>query len=434
MMDIEKMLREKKKQYDAIEVPEEMEERLRNALQGQKISKKIPWNTKYIAAILALFIFMGYHFDTFAYYGKRIMGYDKIMSESLKDLNKMGKGQEIEKSYIFKNGIELTLDGIMVDDNQMLVFFRIKNVDEDSFHYHEKVKLKGLFKNYWMKSAVGVYEVDHEGEVMFIATFETPWLFERSLTFQYTMREDDYQETAELSFKLDRNKAMRHTIKQNLNQIVKVEGIEVNLEKITATPTQTLVEGKINNLVELVKEQLSGDQTRITDMDLKLLADGKEVEQQGSSMSTNMKGYTFSIMFEPLPQDLEKLEIQLQGLSVVRRPNLAINLQKNQLPQVITYDDREIRIENVRVQEGNIYITIETEEDMSVLDVDLKEDGKRLKFIRTDTIGYDKKMDGTIIHKRDIIFEGKGEDLELMIGTIIYTAEIQDMIFPIQVQ
>ncbi|SNS12744.1 protein of unknown function [Anaerovirgula multivorans] len=435
-MDIEKMLQEKKKEYDHIEAPMEMEERLRSALKRQQYKKRFTWNSKAIAVVLVFFLFVGYHFDTFAYYGKKIMGYDSVMSESLKDLNQMGKGQEIGQSHTFENGIEVILDGIMMDDNQMLAFYRVKNLEEHLHNYHDHMEFKGLFKSYWMKSGMGNYIDDNQEEIVYIAAFDTPWMFERKLTFQYTLGKDDFQETASLSFTLDRNKAMGHTIKQNINKTIEVEEIQVKFEKITATPTQTLIEGSINNLLELVKEQMTGDLTRIGDMNIKLLANGREIRNQGAGMgmSTNMKGYTFRLAFEPLPQNMEKLEIQLEGLSVLRRPNMTIDLLEVELPQVIEYDHREIKIENIRVEKGNTYITIETEEDMTLLDVDLKGDNKSLKFIRTDTIDYDKKLDGTITHRRDIIFEGVEENLQLKIGQIVYTAKLQDNIISVEIK
>lgn len=434
MIDIEKGLQEKKLEYDNIEVPMEMEERLRSALKSQKQKNRSVWSSKYIAAALIFFLFVGYHFDTFAYYSKKIMGYDSIMSDSLRDLNQMGKGQEIGQTHTFENGIEVTLDGIMVDDNQMLAFYRVKNLDDHLHNYHDRAEFGGLFKKYWMKSAVGEYTDDSQEEIVYIAAFDSPWLFERKLVFEYTLGKGDLQETASFSFKLDRNKAMGHSIKQKLNDTVEIEGIEVNFERITATPTQTLIEGSINNLMELAKEQVTGDQTRIAEMNMKLFADGKEIGNQGAGMSTDRKGYTFRVAFEPLPQDIEKLEIQIDALSVLRRPNMTIDLSKNGFPQMIPYDQREIKIENVRLQEGNTYIRIETEENMLLLDVVLEGDNEDLRFIRTDTIDHDKKLDGTITHRRDIIFEGTGENLQLKIGTIIYPAKLQEVIVPVKVK
>lgn len=434
-MDIEKMLQEKKRDYDRIEAPEEMEERLRGALRHQKPRSRCIWNSRFIAAVLVLFVFVGYHFDTFAYYSKRIVGYDGVMSDSLKDLNQMGKGQEIGKSYTFENGVEVTLDAIMVDDNQMIAFYKIKDPNKIMGQHSPLVEFKGFFRSYRMRSGMGEYvENDHQEEMIYRANFETPRIWERRLTFKFSIRSNGLYQEGTIPFVLNRSKAMGHTIKQKIKKTIEIEEIEVNFEKITATPTQTLIEGSINNLLELVREQISGDQTRIARMNIKLLADGKEIGNQGAGMRTDMKGYTFSFSFDPLPQDIQKLEIQLQGLSVVRRPNMTIDLADKGLPYSIEYDNREIKIENIEVINGNTHITVETEESMSLLDVSLSGKDKNLRFIETTPLDYDKKLDGTITYSRIITFEGQGEDLQLTIGKVIYTAELQDAILPIEIK
>lgn len=55
------------------------------------------------------------------------------MSGTLQQLNELGKGQLIDKSYTFKNGVKVTLDGIMLDDNKMIVFFT--NYDSEGNAY-----------------------------------------------------------------------------------------------------------------------------------------------------------------------------------------------------------------------------------------------------------------------------------------------------------
>ena len=74
---------------------------------------------------------MAYQSDTLAFYGKRLIGYDPIMNGTLKQLNQLGKGQSINKSYTYKNGVVLSLDGIMLDDNQCLAYYTIYNRNEN---------------------------------------------------------------------------------------------------------------------------------------------------------------------------------------------------------------------------------------------------------------------------------------------------------------
>lgn len=42
-----------------------------------------------------------------------------------KQLNQLGKGQTIGKSHTFSNGVSLTLDYVMLDENQLLLFYTI---------------------------------------------------------------------------------------------------------------------------------------------------------------------------------------------------------------------------------------------------------------------------------------------------------------------
>ncbi|MCC5911906.1 MAG: DUF4179 domain-containing protein [Clostridiaceae bacterium] len=435
MINIEKMLQEKKKDYDNIEAPEEMEERLRGALRDQKPKVRLRWNSRVLAAVLIMFIFVGYHFDTFAYYSKRIVGYDGVMSDSLKDLNQLGSGQEINKSYTFKNGVEMKLDAIIVDDNQMIAFYRIKDPNKIMGQHSPSVEFKGFLRSYRMRSGMGEYvEDDYQDEMIYMANFETPGIWERRLDFSFSLRGDSFYEEGTIPFTLNRNKAMGHSIKQKLNHKVVVENIEVYFNRIVATPTQTLIEGSMGNRVELLRQEMEGSQKRISNIDVRLLADGKEIASQGWGISTSMKGITFDAIFEPLPLDVEKLEIQLLGLSIMQRPNLIIDITNNTLPQSIKFDNQEIKIENVEVINGNTHITVETEESMLLLDVALSGKDEKLRFRETSPLDYDKKLDGTITYSRVIIFEGEGEDLQLTIGTIVYTAELEDVILPIDIK
>ncbi len=63
--------------------------------------------------------------DTLAYYGKKLIGYDMVMNGTLQELNQLGKGQEIGEAYTFQNGVTLSLDGIMLDGNQLLAFYTL---------------------------------------------------------------------------------------------------------------------------------------------------------------------------------------------------------------------------------------------------------------------------------------------------------------------
>ncbi|NLP44165.1 MAG: DUF4179 domain-containing protein, partial [Peptococcaceae bacterium] len=126
---VEELLEQEKQRIGNLAVPAEMEDRLKAALA--KVPQKNPqrksnFKLKVAAAILVFFLF-SYNLDTFAYYGKQLIGYEKVMNGTLQELNEMGKGQSINKSHTFPNGVKVILDGIMLDDNNLVLFYRIQD-------------------------------------------------------------------------------------------------------------------------------------------------------------------------------------------------------------------------------------------------------------------------------------------------------------------
>lgn len=92
MNDVEAALKDKKKELDGIEAPAELEARLRQALQGGK--RRVVY--KPVAAALIAVLLLTY-----------------------------GRGQEIGRSYTFSNGVEVTIDGIMFDENELVAFYKV---------------------------------------------------------------------------------------------------------------------------------------------------------------------------------------------------------------------------------------------------------------------------------------------------------------------
>ncbi len=117
MREVEKMLNENKNDIDQIKVPKELEERLSSALNNHKPTKaKRKYVKVRIAVAFIAVLLIGYNIDTLAFYGKQLIGYDQVMNGTLKELNELGKGQMIDKSHTFEDGVIITLDGIMIDE------------------------------------------------------------------------------------------------------------------------------------------------------------------------------------------------------------------------------------------------------------------------------------------------------------------------------
>src|SRR4051794_4391442 len=91
--EIEDRLNDEKKHIDSLSAPGDFETRMRSALKAtpQRKVRRIPY-LKIAAVGFLCFILLGYNYNTFAYYGKKLFGFDGIISETMKDLNDKGMG------------------------------------------------------------------------------------------------------------------------------------------------------------------------------------------------------------------------------------------------------------------------------------------------------------------------------------------------------
>lgn len=422
MPEIENMLKKQGKEFNHIEPPPEMEERLRTALEStakRKHPRKM-WFPKAAVVIIALFLF-GYQFDTFAYYGKKLLGYDQVLTGTLKELNELGKGQSIGKSYTFKNGVSVTLDGIMLDDNQMLVFYTVKDprgqMDESDFLI--PMSLKGLFKEYQMQSSQGDMN-EEKTEMKNMFQFQPPLFFERKLTLSFSLEENNQREFGEIPFSLDWDKAMGHSIRKPLRNVLAVDGIKIRFDSLTASPTTTVIKGQIQSIWELAQDKMKGERIRPENMGLKLLANGKEVPGQSSGMRTDMKGITFHQEFDALPRDLQELQLQLVSFAADHDVHEQVELNIKETEKSLEILGQKIVINEVFHKNGDTFIKITTEENVLFTQIDLIIDNKKADLIETTSDQYDKKPDGTILHTRILHFPGSGSKLELDIKSMKY--------------
>lgn len=420
MKDIEAILDRKKANIEQLEVPEDLELRLRKALTRKKPQKK----RGLIAVALVMFLFFSYNFDAIAYYGKKFIGYDEVINGALKDLNEMGQGQEIYKSYTFSNGLEVTLEGIMFDDNQLVAFYSIKG-DKEKLGNLSNITMKGLF-SYYMSSGSGIMN-DSRTEIKWVSNFEPPKFFERNLSFQFSMeKEDSAWEHGEIEFKLDRSKAMGTTIKQSIKQKIELGDNIVNFANITASPTVTIIEGSIDTNLDLYRNSLNNIHPNFQ-IDFELYANGQKIEKKGSGLSSSLKGYTFEGRFEALSKDIEKLELKLVGLTSSKVVDKVITLNNKENIKLL---DRDVTIKQLDVEDEATYITIITDEDVLLEKVYLLIGDDRVPLERTIATpgGLTKHPDGTLTYERTLQFMGQGDNLKLEIGKIRSLEKINETI------
>lgn len=99
MNNVEKRLEEEKHRMESITAPEELEMRLRSALNtaAPRRTKRITPSWKIAAVILLGVVIFGNNYNALAYYGKQLLGFDELIHGTLKQLNDEGMGQIVEK-------------------------------------------------------------------------------------------------------------------------------------------------------------------------------------------------------------------------------------------------------------------------------------------------------------------------------------------------
>lgn len=423
MKEVEKILSEKKIEMDNIEVPEELESRLYKALENSSSAriKKRNWKPV-VAAACVVFLLIGYNFNALAYYGKKLLGYDQVMNGTLRQLNELGKGQPIGKSYTFKNGLTVILDGIMVDENQLLAFYTVKDIkgEIDKANNPRMSSIKGLIKEYNPEGGHGQMN-DEKTEISWIHSFEKPSMFEKTLHLKMDLIENNKIEVGEISFRIDPSKAMGHTLKQNINKTIKSGDTKLHFESIVASPTKTVLYGSMQNIIELAKDQMLGERLRPNNVEIKLIANGQEVDWQGGGMGTDMKGIKFHSEYDALPENLESIKLIIVSFSVDRDVNKKVDVDKDLENDEIEVLGQNIEINKVYESDGSTYITFTTRDDVILTKVGLMVDGERVSLKETISSDLKKLEDGTILHTRTMLFPKTGDKYQLSIEKMTYT-------------
>lgn len=430
MNEAEIVLRRQKEAIDREEVPAEMEERLRDTLMGRRkqLSRRMNWKVTAAAALL-IFSLLGYHADTLAYYGNKLLGYDQIMTGALRELNELGKGQPVGRSYTFRNGTTVTLDGIMLDGNQTLVFYTVGTPagNADKVNVDPFLTIKGMLGEYRMESASGITN-ETNTETKYIALFPPPYFFEKNLELRFSLAADEERENGFIKFTLDRRRAMGYTLKKAVNQTIVADGTSIRFETISASPMSTVLRGTIQTPLELTVDQIRGERIFPGELEISLLADGKEIARRSGGMTTDLKGITFKQEFDALPDGLRELEARLVRFGAEHVVGEQFALPKGELPAAITVLGQSITVNAVREARVDTFVTITSEESVILSKVRLLLDGAEAGLEETIDSSYEKMTDGTILHTRTLHFPGIGEEMRLDIRRMKYAKNYDERI------
>ena len=315
MKKLETILQEKTEEWNTMEAPAEMEDRLRQALQENK--RRMP-SYKPIAAILAVVLLFTYSFDSLAYYGKKFTGYDGMTVGSLKKLNEEGKGQEINKSCTFSNGVTVTIDGFVFDDNHWVFYYKVHcesgNLLEDVLKYNlPQLHAYGISpEGYNLTGGQGT--LMDEQHMSFVDTLEPPRFYEKWMKLEVQLKVENVFETQTIRFTLNRNQAMEKTATVDLKAEARLGDYKILFDKLSASAMSSVISGRIIALTDDALNAFRGETAESAfvtpHLRFDMVSDNGEVSTFSGGQSASGSNISFHSSADALPKDFITLQLK----------------------------------------------------------------------------------------------------------------------------
>ncbi|GGE61313.1 DUF4179 domain-containing protein [Priestia taiwanensis] len=400
MNNIEKRLEEEKKRIQTINAPDDLEMRLRSALHKTKQRKtrrtKFRWSL--IAATLFCTLTIGYHYNALAFYSKKIFGFDSILTDTLKELNDEGMGQIINKEIELADETTFTINGIIADSNQLIMYYTLTNekgldLKNDPITF---ASITGFFTSSSLISSSGLLN-EEKTELKGTMSFGSVNPFAKELTLHFREETKNNQQVERsIDFSYNPNKAMQAKVKQSINKTFKADKGTVTFKSITATPTLTVVKGSLNvDNFDRVNESFEG---------IELIANGEPIELTGSSNSSTLIGDKFEIRYDALPKQLDSLQLVIKEFAGYEtlHTEIPLTMTKN---DPIMLANKELWIKNVANTSRGVEVTIATDDDMMLDGVSIKGQNTSVS-LQTTVMQNDKKQENAqMMKERTLLFD-----------------------------
>lgn len=418
MQQVERLLADERERLNSITASEGLEERLRHALtripDKPKRSKASKWTVA--AMVMAMLVSAGgYNYEAFAYYGQRILGFDEVMTGTLRELNEAGLGQTVDRHAILQDGTEFIVSGVMADANQIILYYALRNpdgIDEQTQQYFRISRLTGFLTNSYADWGTTTMN-DEQTELVGSLGFESVSPFAKKLTIHYTEQtEDNSVIDGSLSFPYHPSEAIQTHIRQSIKEKVAVDQGTITFGSITATPLSTMIKGtwNVDNL----------DRIRLPFDEIDLIANGKPVLLEGSGFSHSMKGRTFELRYDALPEELESLQLVVREFPGYEKLAEKVGLTLVSPMEPISLAGKGLWIRNVKTTGEGAEITLATDDDVLLDGVSLETTEGTTELRRTKDQMETKWEDGRILKERTLLFDSTGQPKYLRIQGIHY--------------
>jgi hypothetical protein len=413
--DVQKRLAEEKKLINSIQAPEELEMRLRSALNHVPVKTK-RYAFSWMAAAIALFliIMMGSQYNAFAYYGKKLLGFDEVIYGTLKELNEKGMGQIVDKKTKLKDGTELMINGMISDSNQLVLYYTLSNpngIEESTSDHFRLSRITGFLTK--SNAGGGTYLLnDDNTEIKGTMSFDpvSPFAKKLNLYFWQPLQNDQMVE-GNISFPYNPNKAMATELKKPLKKTFKVDKGTISFHSITASPTMTVIKGTLNvDNFDRVNFALGG---------FELIANGKPIELVGGGSNSSLTGIKFDIRYDALPKKLDSLELVMKEFVGYQKLDKKISLASIS-DGPITIGGKELWVKKVSTTSQGLEITIATGDDVMLDGVSIQTQ-KDITPLRTTVNQLHTKLDeNKEVKERTLLFDSTTKPEYLLIEGMHY--------------
>ncbi|MFD2131219.1 DUF4179 domain-containing protein [Pseudogracilibacillus auburnensis] len=400
MENLEKQLADEKARLDSMKAPDDLEMKLTAALNTvePRRKRKVAFIWKVAIAAIILVSVISYNFNALAYYSKKILGFDDMLSGPLKDLNENEMGQVVDKSVELEGGTTLTIHGIMTDVNQLILFYTLRNpngIDEENFISFASIT--GFLTNSSISGGPGYFNED-ETEVKGMLQFEPVNPFAKKLTLVIWQFTEDDESTVEITFDHDPNKAMQANLTQPIKETVSVDSGTITFDVITASPTVTVLEGSIDveNLDKFEGAPLHG---------IRLIANGNSVGSSSYGVTTGPTGTTFDIQYHTLPEELDSLQVMVRKFIGYEEINKQIQFGPDKNEFFTLYEEEEMIVKQVEETSRGIEVTIATDEYVLLDGVSIVTKKGTIPLQTTIGEDYSMQINGVYMKERTLVFD-----------------------------
>lgn len=416
-VEVEQQLREAGKRLEAITAPDDMEARLRSALdQARPVRPKhrVSPIWKVAAVLLLVTAITGNQYNAFAYYGKQLLGFEELTTGTLRQLNEQGMGQVIDKHFRLADGTDLTLNGMLSDANQLVLYYTLANpagVHADNSDGFRPERISGFWSgSHWVS---GVSQPNANGtEWKGMMTFDSVSPFAKKLTFHFSQMVDGRMKQEQLTFPYNPNQALPTQLRQTLPHQVAVDTGTIIFRTITATPTSTVITGQLKLAHGIRTSQMLDG--------IELWADGSPVPMQGSGRENSGNGETFELIYEVLPQELKSLELVVKSFAGYAKLDLELLLSTTNGDEPVAIADKSLWIKKTAITGEGLELTIVTEEDVSLDGVTVENADGSIPLRTTVRQEEVKQADGGLLKERTLLFDTTREPEKLKIAGMHY--------------